>query len=78
MRSSILNLMVKQKSSDEIILIIQSHKKEIISKFNKQKLVESCDYFKKLLTNFPERTTIQVPNAHITYDIIMGFFDQKS
>ena len=81
-RTSILNNMTRKKSPGEIILIIQSYEKEVITKINKQILIESCDYFKNLLTKFKEKTleqiTIQTPNAYVTHNIIMDFFNKKS
>jgi WD40 repeat protein len=42
----------------------------------------SCTYFEKLLTNCKEKSasniTIEVPNVHVAYDIIMSFYNQKA
>ena len=66
----------------DITLILTDEKTEIKVKLHKIILYSSSIYFKKLLTNFKEKNlneiTITVPNAYVTYDIIMTFYGQKT
>ncbi len=55
---------------------------ELIMNLHKNILYIPSEYFEKLLTGFQEqklnKITMKVPNVNIMYDIIMGFYLQKS
>ena len=66
----------------DVTLILTDEHREIKLRLHKIVLYSACIYFKKLLTNFKEKDSneiiIIVPNAYVTYDIIMSFYGQKT
>jgi WD40 repeat protein len=72
----------KEKLFTDLELTLIDEFNEITINVHKYILYSSCIYFEKLLTNFKEANsnliTIEVPNAYVSYDIIMGFYQQKT
>jgi WD40 repeat protein len=66
------------------LLLTLTDKKNNKIKMNVHKIVlySSCTYFEKQLINFKEKNLdhieIEVPNASVSYDIIMSFYGQKT
>jgi hypothetical protein len=66
------------------LLLTLTDKKNNKIKMNVHKIVlySSCTYFEKELVNFKEKNLdcieIEVPNAFVSYDIIMSFYGQKT
>lgn len=70
-----INMFIKNKISEEIIITLHDNNKKMIIKTNKQILNDRLTYFKNTFS-FKENTLqyfeIEVPNAHVVYDIILS------
>ena len=66
----------------DLLLTLDDGTNQITLNLHKIILYSSCLYFEKLLTMLKEKTenyiTIKVPNAFVSYDIIMSFYCQKT
>ena len=73
---------LKEKILTDLTLTLFDGINEISISAHKNILSVACVYFEKLLTNCKEKNsnniTINVPNTHVSYDIIMSFYHQKT
>ena len=73
---------VKLHNLTDLTLTLFDGINKISINVHKNILYSSCIYFEKLLTNCKEKNsnniTINVPNTHLSYDIIMSFYHQKT
>ena len=82
MNSDKLYYYVKEKLFVDLTLTLIDGTNEITINVHKNILSCACIYFEKLLTNFKEKNsnniTITVPNTHVSYDIIISFYNIKA
>lgn len=73
----LFNQMAQTHRVNEVTLVLTDDINKVVAKFDKIVLIQNSAYFHSLLTNFRESTATQivviVPNAYITYDILMKF-----
>ena len=73
---------INQNLFTDLLLTLDDGTKQITMHLHKIILYSSCLYFEKLLTTLKEKNerhiTIKVPNAFVSYDIIMSFYCQKT
>src|SRR5271154_6765391 len=65
----------------DLDLTLKDNTNEIKMGAHKCIISAHCPYFRKMLTSCKEKTmnniTVEVPNAHVAYDIIMSFYNRQ-
>ncbi len=76
------HLLIDDNALSDITVVLSDGINKLKLSLHKNILYCSCEYFKRMFTNFKEKTadTIEliVPHAHVTHDIIMGFYQKKT
>ena len=77
-----LHLLIEDNVFSDITVVLSDGTNKLELGLHKNILYCSCQYFRRMLTNFKEKAadTIEliVPHAYVTHDIIMGFYQKKT